>query len=113
MLNLIYQLKDQKVQLQRKIKLESVQYRECKASLEKESLQLRKEKRRNEYELQKLLASNQRLKMVLQRKTEDASVATKRLRALLEFGKALSCRSAVKSHVARVGNIPGVLPFSR
>ncbi|XP_030933549.1 kinesin-like protein KIN-4C [Quercus lobata] len=32
-------LKAQKVQLQSKIKLESVQYRECKASLEKESLQ--------------------------------------------------------------------------
>uniref|UniRef100_A0A2N9FKT1 Tesmin/TSO1-like CXC domain-containing protein n=1 Tax=Fagus sylvatica TaxID=28930 RepID=A0A2N9FKT1_FAGSY len=100
----IQSLKAQKVQLHCKNKLESVQFRVSKASLEKDVLQLRKEKRRNEYEMQKLLASNQRLKMVLQRKTEEASVATKRLKELLESRKASSRRSAG----ARVGNIRGV-----
>ena len=101
-------------------------------SLEYLHQQLRKEKRKNAYEMQKLLASNQRLKMVkpcflyddisllfffrggrgseslleicfptfgpfvqvLQRKTEEASAATKRLRELIESRKALSRRSA-------------------
>ncbi|XP_054797991.1 kinesin-like protein KIN-4C isoform X2 [Prosopis cineraria] len=87
-------LKAQKVQLQCKMKLESVQFRSCKASLEKEVLQLKKEKRKNDYEVQKLLASNLRLKMVLQRKTEEASVATKRLREMIESRKAISSRTA-------------------
>ncbi|KAG6648723.1 kinesin-like protein KIN-4C [Carya illinoinensis] len=100
----IQSLRAQKVQLQCKIKLESVQFRICKASLEKEVLQLRKEGRRNGYEVQKLFAANQRLKMVLQRKTEEASMATKRLKELLESRKALSYRSAG----ARVGSIPGI-----
>ncbi|KAK4571936.1 hypothetical protein RGQ29_030364 [Quercus rubra] len=100
----IQSLKAQKVQLHCKNKLESVQFRLSKASLEKEVLQLRKEKRKNAYEMQKLLASNQRLKMVLQRKTEEASAATKRLRELIESRKALSRRSAG----ARVGKNPGV-----
>ncbi|KAI9106665.1 hypothetical protein K1719_022193 [Acacia pycnantha] len=87
-------LKAQKVQIQCKMKLESVQSRLSKASLEKEVLQLKKEKRKSDYEVQKLLASNLRLKMVLQRKTEEASVATKRLREMIESRKAISKRAA-------------------
>ncbi|XP_028777712.1 kinesin-like protein KIN-4C isoform X2 [Neltuma alba] len=87
-------LKAQKVQLQCKMKLESVQSRLCKASLEKEVLQLKKEKRKNDYEVQKLLASNLTLKMVLQRKTEEAFVATKRLREMIESRKAIPNRAA-------------------
>lgn len=72
--------------------------------------QLKKEGRRNEYEMHKLLALNQRQKMVskslcgmafiyrniysllytcqvLQRKTEEANMATKRLKELLESKK--------------------------
>ncbi|KAL2317622.1 hypothetical protein Fmac_031498 [Flemingia macrophylla] len=52
--------------------------------------QLKKEGRRNEYEMHKLLALNQRQKMVLQRKTEEASLATKRLKELLESRKTSS-----------------------
>ncbi|KAL5984967.1 hypothetical protein ACLOJK_038804 [Asimina triloba] len=51
---------------------------------------LKKEGRRNEYEMHKLMALNQRQKMVLQRKTEEASLATKRLKELLEARKASS-----------------------
>lgn len=86
----IQRIKSQKVQLQQKIKQESEQFRAWKASREKEVLQLKKEGRRNEYEMHKLLALNQRQKMVLQRKTEEASLATKRLKELLESRKASS-----------------------
>ncbi|XP_038896818.1 kinesin-like protein KIN-4C [Benincasa hispida] len=84
----IHRIKTQKVQLQHKIKQESEQFRLWKASREKEVLQLKKEGRRNEYEMHKLLALNQRQKMVLQRKTEEAAQATKRLKELLESRKA-------------------------
>ncbi|GLJ36782.1 hypothetical protein SUGI_0741660 [Cryptomeria japonica] len=80
-------IKAQKVQLQNKIKQEAEQFRCWKASREKELLQLRKEGRRNEYEMHKLQALNQRQKLVLQRKTEEASMATKRLKELLEGRK--------------------------
>ncbi|KAA8538181.1 hypothetical protein F0562_027789 [Nyssa sinensis] len=86
----IQRIKTHKVQLQQKIKQESEQFRLWKASREKEVLQLKKEGRRNEYEMHKLLALNQRQKMVLQRKTEEAAMATKRLKELLESRKALS-----------------------
>ncbi|CAL9065022.1 unnamed protein product, partial [Musa banksii] len=80
-------IKAQKVQLQHKIKQEAEQFRQWKASREKELLQLRKEGRRNEYERRKLQALNQRQKMVLQRKTEEAAMATKKLKEMLEARK--------------------------
>ncbi|KAG8049427.1 hypothetical protein GUJ93_ZPchr0009g2240 [Zizania palustris] len=83
----IHFIKAQKVQLQHKIKQETEQFRQWKAFREKELLQLRKEGRRNEYERHKLQALNQRQKMVLQRKTEEAAMATKRLKELLEARK--------------------------
>ncbi|GKA34531.1 kinesin-like protein KIN-4A isoform X1 [Tanacetum coccineum] len=46
-----------------------------------------KEGQRNAYERHKLQALNQRQKMVLQRKTEDSAIATKRLKELLEARK--------------------------
>ncbi|EPS70956.1 hypothetical protein M569_03801, partial [Genlisea aurea] len=60
----IQRIKTQKVQLQQKIKQECEQFRVWKASREKEVLQLKKEGRRNEYEMHKLLALNQRQKLV-------------------------------------------------
>ncbi|MED6172390.1 hypothetical protein PIB30_049596 [Stylosanthes scabra] len=89
----IQSLKAQKVQLQCKMKLDSVQFRICKATLEKEVLQLKKERRKYNIKVQSLLASNERLKMVLQRKTEEAFTATKRLREMIEARKAISNRS--------------------
>ncbi|KAL5777375.1 hypothetical protein ACOSP7_010301 [Xanthoceras sorbifolium] len=90
----IQRLKAQKVQLQCKLKLESVRFRRCKASLQKEILQLKKEKRRNEFEMHLLLALNQKQKLVLQRKAKETFMATERLKALLESRKALACRTA-------------------
>ncbi|KAK7282893.1 hypothetical protein RIF29_12000 [Crotalaria pallida] len=86
----IQKIKAHKVQLQQKIKQESEQFRLWKASREKEVLQLKKEGRKNEYEMHKLLALNQRQKMVLQRKSEEASLATKRLKELMESRRASS-----------------------
>ncbi|KAI3847851.1 hypothetical protein MKW92_009939 [Papaver armeniacum] len=80
----IQSIKAQKVQLQHKIKQEAEQFRQWKAAREKELLQLRKEGKRNENERHKLQALNQRQKMVLQRKMEEAAIATKRLKELLE-----------------------------
>uniref|UniRef100_A0A1D1ZCR1 Chromosome-associated kinesin KIF4 n=2 Tax=Anthurium amnicola TaxID=1678845 RepID=A0A1D1ZCR1_9ARAE len=90
----IQSIKAQKVQLQHKIKQEAEQFRLWKASREKELLQLRKEGRRNEYERHKLQALNQRQKLVLQRKTEEAAMATKRLKELLESRKTSTRESA-------------------
>ncbi|XP_028806911.1 kinesin-like protein KIN-4A isoform X2 [Neltuma alba] len=100
----IQSIKAQKVQLQQRIKQEAEQFRQWKASREKELLQLRKEGRKNEYERHKLQALNQRQKMVLQRKTEEAAMATKRLKELLEARKS-SCRdtSAIISGSATNG----------
>jgi hypothetical protein len=83
----IHFIKSQKVQLQHKIKQEAEQFRLWKATREKELLQLRKEGRRNEYERHKLQALTQRQKLVLQRKTEEAAMATKRLKEILEARK--------------------------
>ncbi|KAF7850661.1 hypothetical protein BT93_L5132 [Corymbia citriodora subsp. variegata] len=105
----IHRIKTQKVQLQHKIKQESEQFRLWKASREKEVLQLKKEGRRNEYEMHKLLALNQRQKMVLQRKTEEASMATKRLKELLESRKA----SSRETSGAGGGNGPGIQALMR
>ncbi|XP_030542638.1 kinesin-like protein KIN-4C [Rhodamnia argentea] len=105
----IQRIKTQKVQLQHKIKQESEQFRLWKASREKEVLQLKKEGRRNEYEMHKLLALNQRQKMVLQRKTEEASMATKRLKELLESRKA----SSRETTGAGSGNGPGIQALMR
>ncbi|PIN09886.1 Kinesin-like protein [Handroanthus impetiginosus] len=91
-------IKAQKVQLQHKIKQEAEQFRQWKASREKELLQLRKEGRRNEYERHKLQALNQRQKMVLQRKTEEAAMATKRLKELLEVRKSSARENSVTSN---------------
>nr|GMD49677.1 kinesin-like protein KIN-4A isoform X1 [Ipomoea batatas] len=59
----IQSIKAQKVQLQHKIKQEAEQFRQWKASREKELLQLKKEGRKNEHERHKLQALNQRQKM--------------------------------------------------
>lgn len=77
------------MQLQQKIKQESEQFILWKVSREK-VLQPKKEGRRDEYEMHKLLTLNQRQKMVLQGKTEEASMATKRLKELFESSKASS-----------------------
>ncbi|EFJ13860.1 hypothetical protein SELMODRAFT_234668 [Selaginella moellendorffii] len=96
----ILRMKQQKashfiVQLQNKIKQESEQFRAWKNAREKEVLQLRKEGRRNVYEMHKLQALHQRQKLVLQRKTEEAAVATRRLKDMLEASEASYARQVL------------------
>ncbi|XP_065875239.1 kinesin-like protein KIN-4A isoform X2 [Euphorbia lathyris] len=102
----IQHIKAQKVQLQHKIKQEAEQFRQWKASREKEVLQLRKEGRRNDYERHKLEAQHQRQKLVLQRKTEEATMATRRLKQLLEARKSSSRENSFNSngHASLQGN---------
>lgn len=101
----IQYIKTQKVQLQHKIKQEAEQFRQWKASREKELLQLRKEGRRNEYERHKLEALNQRQKMVLQRKTEEAAMSTKRLKELLEARRPARDHSVTHNGHALTGQV--------
>ncbi|KAJ6366836.1 hypothetical protein OIU77_003254 [Salix suchowensis] len=69
----IQYIKAQKVQLQHKIKQEAEQFRQWKASQEKELLQLRKEGRRNEHERHKLEALHQRQKMPCKSSPRESS----------------------------------------
>ncbi|KAK8684073.1 hypothetical protein V6N13_040110 [Hibiscus sabdariffa] len=100
----IQRLNSEKVQLQQNIKQEAEPFRLWKASREKEVLQLKKEGRRNEHEMYKLLVLNQRQKMILQRKTEETTMATKMLKELLESQKASSREDSSPGN----GNGPGV-----
>ncbi|GAV66837.1 hypothetical protein CFOL_v3_10347 [Cephalotus follicularis] len=102
----IYRMKTQKVQLQCKMKLDSMQFRLSKAALEKENLQLKKEQRRTAYEMHKLLALNRMQKLVLQRKTKEAAVATKRVQEMLESRK--DFLSQKTSAGGRSGSRPGI-----
>ncbi|CAI9282887.1 unnamed protein product [Lactuca saligna] len=81
-------IKKQKVQLQQKVKEEEEQFRKWKASQEKQMMQIKKESRKTEIERHKLQALYQRQTQVLQRKTEEAARATKKLKELLELRKA-------------------------
>ncbi|CAH2079313.1 unnamed protein product [Thlaspi arvense] len=80
----VQKLKAQKVKLQCKIKLDSMQFRLSKASLEKETLQLKKELRKSEFEKHVLSALNKRQKLILQLKNTQALTALKRLKSLLQ-----------------------------
>nr|GEV82335.1 kinesin-like protein KIN-4A [Tanacetum cinerariifolium] len=80
-------IKSQKVQLQQKVKQEEEQFRQWKANHEKQLMQVKKDSRKNEFELNKLNALYQRQTQVLQRKTEEAARATKKLKELLESRK--------------------------
>ncbi|XP_020582732.1 kinesin-like protein KIN-4A [Phalaenopsis equestris] len=78
-----------------------------------EQKELRKEGRRNEYERHKLQALNQRQKMVLQRKTEEAAMATKKLKELLEARKASAKDNSVMSNGSPPGSQMNEKPFQR
>eukprot|EP00249_Psilotum_nudum_P001711 c14348_g1_i1 orf=1037-4090(-) len=100
----IQRIKAQKVQVQHKMKQELEQFRIWKASHEKELVQLHKEGRRHAFEMLKLQALNQRQKMVLHRKTEEATMVSRRLRELLEARKASPSGSTVSGSIAVKGS---------
>eukprot|EP00850_Spirogloea_muscicola_P022203 SM000282S10606 [mRNA] locus=s282:44313:52164:- [translate_table: standard] len=103
----ILRIKQQKVQLQRKMKQEAEQFFLWKQAREKEVLQLRKEGRRNEYEMHKLQAIHQRQRVVLQRKTEEAAMATKRLKDVLETRRAMKNVTTTMQETVVGGGIVG------
>ncbi|KAI3669796.1 hypothetical protein L6452_41208 [Arctium lappa] len=87
------------VQLQQKMKHEEEQFRQWKANSEKQMLQLKKESRKSEFERHKLLALYQRQTQVLQRKTEEALRATKKLKELLELRKVANRRETTGKYL--------------
>ncbi|EOA15506.1 hypothetical protein CARUB_v10004826mg [Capsella rubella] len=89
----VQKLKAQKVKLHCKIKLDSMQFRLVKASLEKEVLQLKKELRKSEFEKHVLSALNNRQKLILQLKSTQALTALKRLKMRLHSRKVSSNKS--------------------
>ncbi|XP_076923415.1 kinesin-like protein KIN-4A [Bidens hawaiensis] len=88
-------IKSQKVQLQQKVKHEEEQFRQWKSNHEKQMIQVKKDSRKNEIELQKLNAVYQRQSQVLQRKTEEAARAVKKLKEVLEARKVAARRETV------------------
>ncbi|KAI3726307.1 hypothetical protein L1987_66104 [Smallanthus sonchifolius] len=92
-------IKSQKVQLQQKVKHEEEQFRQWKANHEKQMMQVKKESRKSDIELQKLNALYQRQTQVLQRKTEEAARATKKLKELLESRKVTARRETVEDKI--------------
>nr|XP_043615607.1 kinesin-like protein KIN-4A [Erigeron canadensis] len=91
----IRSIKSQKVQLQQKVKQEEEQFRQWKANHEKQMMQVKKESRKSDFELNKLMALYQRQTQVLQRKTEEAARATKKLKELLEARKVTARRETI------------------
>ncbi|XP_076933873.1 kinesin-like protein KIN-4A [Bidens hawaiensis] len=77
-------IKSQKVQLQQKVKHDEEQYRQWKTNQEKQMVQ---DSSKTEVQLQKMHALYQRQAQVLQRKTEEAERATKKLKELLKPNK--------------------------
>ncbi|KAK1433090.1 hypothetical protein QVD17_09996 [Tagetes erecta] len=88
-------IKSQKVQLQQKVKHEEEQFRQWKASHEKQMIQVKKESRKTEIDMQKLNALYQRQTQVLQKKTEDAARAIKKLKELQESRKVTARRETI------------------
>ncbi|XP_071713247.1 kinesin-like protein KIN-4A [Rutidosis leptorrhynchoides] len=62
-----------------------------------ETRRIKKESRKSEFELNKLMALYQRQTQVLQRKTEEAARATKKLKELMEARKITARRETIKT----------------
>ncbi|KAI3760939.1 hypothetical protein L1987_51343 [Smallanthus sonchifolius] len=115
----IHSIKSQKVQLQQKVKQDEGQYRQWKTDHEKQMQQLKKDSKKIEGDLQKLHASYQRQAQIslsisyglvispmksshhilslqaLQRKTEEAERAAKKLKELQKSQKVPTRREAI------------------
>ncbi|KAI3777124.1 hypothetical protein L1987_46918 [Smallanthus sonchifolius] len=115
----IHSIKSQKVQLQQKVKQDEGQYRQWKTDHEKQMQQLKKDSRKIEGDLQKLHASYQRQAQIslsisyglvinpmksshpilplqaLQRKTDEAERAAKKLKELQKSHKVPTRREAI------------------
>lgn len=78
----IVDMKKQKTTLQRKLKEESETHRKEKREHELQIVQLKRQDQRKQYELQKLSALHSKQSNVLKRKTEEMTMANKRMRTM-------------------------------
>ncbi|GJT79182.1 kinesin-like protein KIN-4A [Tanacetum coccineum] len=96
---------------EQKVKQEEEQFRQWKANHEKQLMRVKKDSRKNEFEMNKLNALYQRRTQVLERKTEEAARATKKLKELFESRKAISTtttksiRNWLSQEVEKVVNV--------
>lgn len=76
-------LKQQRVKLMKQMKEDADQWRKWRQQKDKEVLQLQQKDRKRQFEIQKLQRENQRTQNVLQRKSEEATAANRRLKEAL------------------------------
>ncbi|NWW87175.1 KIF4 protein, partial [Rhynochetos jubatus] len=80
----IREMKNQRVQLMRRMKDDAEKFRQWKQQKDKEVIQLKERDRKRQYELLKLERDFQKQANVLRRKTEEAAAANKRLKDALQ-----------------------------
>ncbi|XP_066106128.1 chromosome-associated kinesin KIF4A isoform X1 [Saccopteryx bilineata] len=83
----IWVMKNQRVQLMRRMKEDAEKFRLWKQQKDKEVIQLKERDRKRQYELLKLERNFQKQSTVLRRKTEEAAAANKRLKDALQKQK--------------------------
>jgi len=80
----IFQIKQHKVQLMKKIEVANKEFSNWKKAKQKELMQLMKEKRKDKIQLARLELVNKKQEMILKRKTEEAAAAKARVQDLLK-----------------------------
>ncbi|XP_030305103.1 chromosome-associated kinesin KIF4A isoform X3 [Calypte anna] len=80
----IREMKNQRVQLMRRMKEDAEKFRQWKQEKDKEVIQLKEKDRKRQYEFLKLERDFQKQANVLRRKTEEAAAANKRLKDALQ-----------------------------
>ncbi|CAK6446558.1 unnamed protein product [Pipistrellus nathusii] len=88
----IQAMKNQRVQLMRRMKEDAEKFRQWKQKKDKEVIQLKERDRKRQYEMLKLERNFQRQSNVLRRKTEEAAAANKRLKDALQKQREISDR---------------------
>ncbi|XP_070275317.1 chromosome-associated kinesin KIF4A-like [Myotis yumanensis] len=88
----IQAMKNQRVQLMRRMKEDAEKFRQWKQQKDKEVIQLKARDRKRQYEMLKLERNFQRQSNVLRRKTEEAAAANKRLKDALQKQREVSER---------------------
>ncbi|XP_061164849.1 chromosome-associated kinesin KIF4-like [Saccostrea echinata] len=89
-------LKHQRVQLMKRMKEESDDFRKFKQQKDKEVAQLMQKDRKRQFEIAKLQRQNERQQSVLKRKSEEAAAANRRLKEALSKQKQIQQERANK-----------------
>ncbi|KAK9792731.1 hypothetical protein WJX73_010908 [Symbiochloris irregularis] len=98
-------IKQQKVALQRQMDTAAKDFTAAKREREREVLQLRRQDRKTQAQVQKLQAANEKQQAVLRRKTEEAEAARKRLKEQTEIHRGAAEK---RERVAAVRALQGI-----